>query len=104
MTIDEKKYLGWPLEGISVEPGLFTVNLARHALTVAEAADITNQRVRARLIFIAEKVILSNVQSGAEIVDLKQSSDTQGNVVYVVKFSSDLFIEVTAGGVTDLLF
>lgn len=104
MTADLKKYIGWPLEAISVEPELFTVILVRHTLSAAEVADLDKQKVRARIIFIVEKVVLSNINGGAEISEIRQSNDDQGNIRCIFKFSSHASMDITAKGLIDLQF
>jgi hypothetical protein len=104
MTIDARKYVGWPLDSISLEVDLFTVNLARHSVPAAAAEDLENQRLRARITFNSRKVILSNVHYGAEISEVSQGRDAEGDIHCILKFSPGSFIEVYAREIAELLF
>lgn len=105
MTIEGSKYRGWHLDGISFDGQLFAVDLLRHALNPEEAANISSLRCRAEIIFVLRKeIVLSKVQSGAEVSEIIQSRDGQGNVFCVLKFSTGAFMEITASEIVDFLF
>ncbi len=104
MTLDGKKYIGWQLNSISFDKQLFIVDLGRYSLPAAEAANISSLRGYARVIFVMRKgVTLSKVYSGAEIQEIEQSTNEEGNIVCVVKFAAGSFMRVTASEVIDLL-
>ena len=104
MTFDGKKYVGWPLDSISIDVDLFTVDLARYSLPAAAAEDLENQRLRARIVFNSRRVVLSNVYNGAEISDVSQRGDNEGNIHCILKFTPGSFIEVYARAMAELLF
>jgi hypothetical protein len=103
MTLDGKPYVGWQLDGIGFDHQLFTVYLARYWMTAEEAADPSGSRFHARIIFIARQdVILSKVSSEAKLSEISEAA--AGRVTkYILKFSDDSTIEVTAASVTELV-
>ena len=104
MTVDKRKYLGWQLEGISLENELFTIRLVRYSLRGAANMSLASQHAQARIIFTsAKKIALSKVHSGAEVTDIQCNNNNAGNVLCDLKFFPDSSIAVTAAGIVDLL-
>lgn len=99
MKINTKKFLGWRLDSISIDNETFSLNF------MPPRAYSGLQRPSARIIFSSvKKLVLSKVLGGAEISQIKQGNDSEGRVICVLEFSSDSFIEITAGTFTDLRF
>ena len=104
VAIGARKYAGWSLEGISIENALVAVNLVRRSLRRAEAADPETKFVRARILFRSKNAIFSNVRSGAEIDEIEQTNDGQGNVECTFKFIPESFIKISASEVIELKY
>ena len=103
MEIDGKKYSGWRLEGISFDNETFTVSiLSPSAFSVVRTPRNSN-RIKAKILFsLTKKVSLSNVLGGAEIDCIDLLTRDQGYSVFVLKFSVDSYMEITAGALVDL--
>jgi hypothetical protein len=104
MTFDASKYVGWHLAGVSLDNQLFTINLTRHTLPATAAANLAAQLSTARIVFVADKVVLSNISGGAEVKNFEQFVEEAGVVRCVVKLSTDSFIEVHAKQICDFAF
>jgi hypothetical protein len=103
MTLDGKQYVGWQLDGIGFDHQLFTVYLARYWMTAEEAADLTGSRFHARIIFISRQdVVLSKVSSESKLSEITEAAAGH-STKYILKFSDDSRIEVTAAAVTELV-
>lgn len=103
MTLDGKPYVGWQLDGIGFDHQLFTVYLARYWMTTEEAADPGNSRFHARIIFISRQdVVLSRVSNESKLSAISEVPQGQFTK-YLLKFSDDSKIEVTASAVTGLV-
>ncbi len=103
MTIVGEKYLGWQLDGISLETGIFTVRLGRYVFPAD--ADLTAQHAQARLIFVCpEKITFSNAHSDAQIINVDCCTEETGNIRCDLKFLPESSISVIARDVLDLSF
>jgi hypothetical protein len=103
MTLDGKPYVGWQLDGIGFDHQLFTVYLARYWITAAEAADLASLRLQARIIFFwRQDVVLSNVSNEIKLTEISEVPEGS-TIKYLLKFSEDAKIEVTARSVTELV-
>jgi len=104
VRISKKKYRGWHLGAISIDNDMFTVDLVRHHIRSPAGVGPMNERGRAKIIFTSvKKIILAKIGGGAEIGDIKQQRDDNGNIVCTLECSGDAVIEITSEGLSDLV-
>jgi hypothetical protein len=105
MAINQQKYLGWQLGGISLENKQFVINLVRYSVQANEIQNGAPIFVQAKMLFIStEKIVLSKVSSGAEVINIECSNNEKEGIFCDLKFSSGSSIAISAREVIDFQF